>query len=369
MLRAWELSWSIGIYTIQFDYRATATLFARLYNWNKFVHISNMRILSIFFSIFFILPSLSKADSMNTAIQSFEQGRFMHALSGFFGLQDREPNNGLIAYYLGRIALHEGNIEVAADQLSRAVDLDHTNGNYHYWLGRAYGDLATHANIFKRAYYAKKTKEEFQKTLTLDPAHIFARVALVMYELRAPGFLGGSREQAEQNAAIAARHNAIAGYRAYGLIYEQDKDYERAIKIYEKAVADAPHNFRPYRWLAGAYRLQRKYDKAFQVYKLRINQPHPDWFAYYDFAATAVESGKQLQNAEYLLKAYITHGSSPEEPSISKAHQLLGEVLQKQRKKKEAAREFRAAREMTKEQTNATAMLSANRSSKSTAQD
>jgi tetratricopeptide (TPR) repeat protein len=283
--------------------------------------------------------------TVNHAVQLFDRGRFHEAEVGLNDLQKREPGSAPVAYYLGRIALHQGHAEKAMRHLYRAVTLDGDNAAYHYWLGRAYGELAKNANLFKRPYYATKTKDEFEQALAVDPKFVYARVALVMYTLKAPGFLGGSRQEAEQNAAIVAKQNPVAGYRAYGLIDEQDKNYAHAQKLYEKAISEAPDHPRPYRWLAGVYRLQRKYDKAFQVYKDRISQPQSDWVARYDYASTALEAGQHLPQAEKLLRAYLLRGSAPEEPSVADAHRLLGELLKKQGKLKQAEREFRRSRQ------------------------
>lgn len=276
------------------------------------------------------------------AIKLFEQGQFQTAQGDLKGILARDPNNAAAAYYFGRIALHEGDADSAMQHLFRAANLNADNAQYHYWLGRAYGELAKHANLFKRPYYAVKTKDEFKLALAKDPRNVFARVALVMYTLKAPGFLGGSRQEAEQNAAIVAKQNAVAGYRAYGLIDEQDENYAHAEMLYKKAVSAAPMSSRPYRWLAGVYRLQGQYDKAFKVYQQRI-QSHSDWFAHYAFAATALEAGQRLLQAEQLLRAYIRHGSAPEEPSLAEAHHLLGELLTHLGKRQEAQREFELA--------------------------
>lgn len=300
---------------------------------------------------------------VNHAVQLFDRGQFHEAEITLTDLQKREPGNAPVAYYLGRIALHQGHAERAMRHLYRAVTLNGDNAAYHYWLGRAYGELAKHANLFKRPYYATKTKDEFEKALAVDPKFIYARVALVMYTLKAPGFLGGSRQEAEQNAAIVAKQNPVAGYRAYGLIDEQDEKYSHAQKLYEKAISEAPDHPRPYRWLAGVYRLQRKYDKAFQIYKDRIRQPQSEWLARYDYAATALEAGQRLQEAEKMLRAYLLHGSAPEEPSVADAHRLLGEVLKKQGKPQQAATEFRRSRQALQGRPDARMALQAMRAS------
>lgn len=70
-----------------------------------------------------------------------------------------------------------------------------------YALGRAYGQQAIAASVFKKVGLATKTKEQLLKAVELDPQLFDARNALMHFYLIAPGFAGGSVDKAKALAA------------------------------------------------------------------------------------------------------------------------------------------------------------------------
>jgi len=301
------------------------------------------RFLLLLLTLFLAPPAAAAAPTLppplQKAVSLFEQGRFDAAQTRLEGRTD----SAVAAYYLGRIALRRFDPYQAVDLLSRAVKGDGDNADYHYWLGRAYGRLAKRANIFQRAYYAGKTKDEFQRAVTLDPHHLFARVALLMYDLKAPGFLGGSRKEAEHQAEVVARQNPVAGLRARGLIHEQDEHFGKALADYRRAAKMAPAHDRPHRWLAGLQRRLGHFDKAFAIYERRMERKNPDWAARVGYARTALAADEHLEQAERHLRAYIAHNPGPEQPARAEARFLLGKVLQKEGRLRPALEAFRTA--------------------------
>lgn len=289
------------------------------------------RILPVFFALC-LLPTtaLAESDSLDRARTLFQAGDFDQARTQLAEVRSEAGDRTEALYYLGRIALHNHERAKAVDLLQKAVDKDSQQAAYHYWLGRAYGERAKHANVFQRAYFAGKTKEHFEKAVDADPDHIHARVALVMYTLRAPRVLGGSREEAETQAEAVAQRNRVAGLRARGLLHEQAGNPGKALALYRKATEIAPERDRPHRWLAGLLREQGRYEEALAVYEDRMNADQPDRAALYEFARTAEETGRRLTEAEESLQAYLEQGSAPEHPSRADALVMLGQVLEAQ---------------------------------------
>jgi tetratricopeptide (TPR) repeat protein len=70
-----------------------------------------------------------------------------------------------------------------------------------YVLGRAYGQQAMTASVFKMPGLATKTKEQFVRAVELDPQFFEARSGLTQFYLMAPGFAGGSEAKARELAA------------------------------------------------------------------------------------------------------------------------------------------------------------------------
>ncbi|MEF8794414.1 tetratricopeptide repeat protein [Thiohalorhabdus sp.] len=288
-------------------------------------------ILPVLFALFLLpAPTQAGSGSLDQARTLFQQGKFKQAQARLKEARSHSADKSTIPYYLGRIALHNHERARAVDLLQQAVEKAGDQADHHYWLGRAYGERAKHANIFQRAYFASHTKKEFKKAVEADPDHVHARVALVMYTLQAPGVLGGSRAEAEAQAKAVAQRNQVAGLRARGLLQEQAGNPDKALSLYREATRIAPDRNPPHRWLAGLLRNQGRYQEAFAVYEDRMNADQPDRVAFYEFALTAEKANRRLEEAEERLHTYLERGSAPEQPSRADALVLLGQVLEKQ---------------------------------------
>ncbi|MFB6260832.1 MAG: hypothetical protein ABEJ96_01140, partial [Thiohalorhabdaceae bacterium] len=60
----------------------------------------------------------------------------------FRGARNQASDKAAITYYLGRIALHNHERAKAVELLQQAVEKARDRADYHYWLGRAYGERA-----------------------------------------------------------------------------------------------------------------------------------------------------------------------------------------------------------------------------------
>lgn len=275
----------------------------------------------------------------------FQQGEFDRARSRLQRFRKAHPDRAEPAFYLGRIALRRHNLEKAVSLLREASSLREGRARYHYWLGRANAERARHASVFKRAGYARRARAELQEALDRKPSHLPARVALVMYYLRAPDFLGGSLEKARQHIRELSRRSRLAALRARGALMKQQERYDRALAVYRQAVEEGPGRNRPYRWLAGLHRELENYERALSIYRERMSAASPDWEAFYGLARTALEAGRRLEEAEKALRRYLAHGPPPGAPSRSDARFLLGRILRQQGRSDEARVAFRKAME------------------------
>jgi tetratricopeptide (TPR) repeat protein len=103
---------------------------------------------------------------------------------------------------LGRAYFMSGQYKLATDWLEKAVVADPSNAGYYDWLGRAYGRRAETSSFVTALSYASRTRENFEKAVTLDPVNLEALSDLFECYLEAPRVLGGGMDKAE---AIAAR--------------------------------------------------------------------------------------------------------------------------------------------------------------------
>ena len=170
-------------------------------------------------------PVTFAQNDLQTGIQLFEAGQLVEARQLFDALHRQQPTDTSVSFYLGRIAYAEKNYEQAIPWFEAAVDGEQCNADYHVWLGRAYGRHVEQMSMFGRLRnlpLVRNLHTHLQKAVGCDPTHVAAHWDLMRYYLEAPGFLGGSRKKAEEQAAILTRLNPAEGQKAQQFIAEWD---------------------------------------------------------------------------------------------------------------------------------------------------
>jgi len=159
-------------------------------------------------------------DDIARGQQLFERGQAVAAQQFFESFTVQHPQNPAAAFYLGRIAFNAGQYEQAAQWLEKAVQLDETNSDYHFWLGRAYGYRASQARSGEQFFLARKVRVHLERAVELNPDNLPARFDLLEYYLRAPLFLGGGPDKARSQAEEISKRNVTEGAKAWAR-YEQ----------------------------------------------------------------------------------------------------------------------------------------------------
>lgn len=183
------------------------------------------------------IPALAASEAIAPGVQLFESRRFEEARKFFAPYVAKNSRDADAAYYLGRTLFALGRFEPAANQLEKAVEI-RPNSDTLLWLGRAYGQYAMQASLFKQAGLAKKCKAAWERAVALDPNNLNVREDLIQYYLRAPGFMGGSLEKAREQAVEIKKRDAVRGSLAAATIHLYQKNNAAA----EKEVAEAMRN-------------------------------------------------------------------------------------------------------------------------------
>src|ERR1700737_3277544 len=123
----------------------------------------------------------------------------------------------------GRSALLHDKPDAAVQALERATAQTPSRSDAHYWLGRAYGELALKSALVRQFKIAYRTREEFERAVRLDPNNLDARFALVEFYTMAPPLLGGGQGKAFQQANEIKVRDSVLGHRAIALIYEHQR--------------------------------------------------------------------------------------------------------------------------------------------------
>jgi Flp pilus assembly protein TadD len=256
---------------------------------------------------------------------------------------DARPYNLLCRVYF-QLELWENSMHMA----EKALALDPQNSSYHLWLGRAMGRKAEEANPFTAFGLARKVKTEFERAVALDSNNLPARSDLSEFYLEAPSFLGGDKNKARQQADYVAGHDrALANY-IYARI-EEKQGNTGAEAEYKKAIAASSQPSRYWVELAYFYRRTGRLGEMEDAIRHSLATVQPGEASEFDAAALLVHSGRDFARAAQILRHYLSEEDPSEDGPAFRAHYLLGVVLEKRGKEKEAAAEFQTALNMAAE--------------------
>jgi tetratricopeptide (TPR) repeat protein len=290
--------------------------------------------------IFLAAPALG-APSANRGVQLFQSSDWAKAKAEFSAAVQRNDRDAVAHYYLGRLALIDGDLEAATGQLERAVKLDDDVSDYHLWLGRALGQQAMRTS---QPLLAGRMKSECERAVALDARNIDARDALVDFYSMVPSIMGGSTDKAREQAAAIGRIDATRGHLASGRLASRANDSTAVQRELNAAIAAEPDSLRGYSALASWYVKVKEWPQAFATLDRYIKRRPGDPYGPYGIGRVSAASGQQLERGEKGLRAFLAKppkGAAP--PALSRAYLHLGQVLEHQGNKAGARGAFEKA--------------------------
>lgn len=300
-----------------------------------------MRPFRAVFVLFIFLASAGFGADVNPQIL-LRTGRADEAQRVLDATLQRSPKDAGAYNLLCRLYFQLELWDNALQMAEKSVELAPDNSDYHLWLGRSAGRKAENSNPFTAWALARRVRTEFERAVALDGNNMAARADLSEYYIEAPGFLGGDRKKARSQAAAVAPHNlALADYIEARLLEQQGKS--SAEQQYKKALADSGNSARYWIELAYFYhRAGRLQDMQSAVYQALTAARHGS-IPEYDGAYLFLRTGRDFPNAILMLREYIQGNMVEEDGPVFRAHYMLGQLLEKQGKRQEAAAEYRAA--------------------------
>ena len=231
----------------------------------------------------------------------------------------------------------------AGGEFEKAVKAEPNEPVYHFWFGRATGEQASRANPLRQPGLARRTKGEFEKAVALDSTYVPAREGLLRYYLAAPGFLGGSIDNARKQAVEIAKLNPYRGGISHANVAFAAKDTAALIRAHEGLVAQFPDSLTPHLTIINVQLTRKQWAAAWAAVE-RLEKAKPDLpFLPYVVGRAASESGEQLDRGEAALRAYLQHSPKPNEPSLAATHWRLGMIAEKRGNTAAARQEYQAA--------------------------
>jgi len=132
------------------------------------------------------------------------------------------PENANAYNQLARVYFQLEMWDSALHMAEKSTALEPRNSAFHQWLGRAAGRKAENSNPFTAFGLARRVKAEFERAVALDGDNISARSDLAEYYLEAPGFLGGDKNKARQQAEAVAPHDPGLAEYLYARVEERE---------------------------------------------------------------------------------------------------------------------------------------------------
>lgn len=223
----------------------------------------------------------------------------------------------------------------------RARNLDPDNSLYHLWLGRIYGEKADRAGVFAAAGLAKKVRTSFERAVELDPGSWEARTDLAEFYCDAPSIVGGGKDKAREQADALMSLNPAMAHWVAARIAERNKDAAEAEREYRAAIAVSHSGVRAWVDLAIFLRHANRLDEMEQALHNLESAPIDRAESLMDGASILLRANRDYPLAVRLLHRYLA--APVEEGPAFKAHDLLGQVLEKQGDRRAAAEQYRAA--------------------------
>ena len=245
-------------------------------------------------------------DTLSDGAQLFERQQYQDAKTVLEQRISKNPADAGAQYFLGRAYFMLCDYERAIEHLNRAVNLDKTQPDYYFWLGRAYGEKAQRSGLLKQAVLANKIRSAFERAVVLDSAHAEARTGLGNFYAQAPGFMGGSLDAAAEQAQALTLLDPLKGGLLSARILEEQKDpvaAEATYKELEKRYGNLPGASRLYGAYGKFLLRQRRIDDAIAKLEKQVTLEPSKLSAHFNLAAAFEAAGRSRDAADEYAKA------------------------------------------------------------------
>jgi tetratricopeptide (TPR) repeat protein len=223
----------------------------------------------------------------------------------------------------------------------RARNFDPQNSLYYLWLARIYGEKADRAGFLSAAGLARKVRTSFERAVELDPKNWEARTDLAEFYLEAPSIAGGGKGKAREQADKLMDLNPAMAHWVTARMAEKNKEMAEAEREYRAEITASNSGARGWVDLAIFFRHANRPDEMEQAVRSLESSRIDRREALMDGASVLLRGERNYPLAIRLVRRYLT--SPAEEGPAFKAHDLLGQLLERQGDRAGAAEEYKAA--------------------------
>lgn len=303
-----------------------------------------------------VMPSLAAATADLEAGKADEAISLLDQFlkSGPAGTETAEANS-----LLCRVEYTLQEFDQATGYCEKAISISPQNASYHLWLGRVTGERASRASWLSAFSLAKKTREELETSVRLDPRDADALTDLGEFYQDAPGAIGGGMDKA---ATVAGQLEAVDQARGLDFraeLAEKQKDLIAAERDLKAAIPVASHPAFQWMALASFYRRQARWSDMEAAVKsgqaAAVRDKHAA-VALVNGASILARANRLPDLAIQLFEAYLASPYKTDEAPafdvdvrLAKLRQQTGDVAGARREKAAAlalAREYKPAQDL-----------------------
>ncbi len=249
----------------------------------------------------FLCPPPQGGETLEDARKLFVAKDYDGARKILEAVVSRDGSNAEARYQLSKLlASHYRDIDAAEEMMEKAVELSEGNAEYHFFMGSIYGSQAQSAGLLSKFSYAKKTKNQFERAVELQPDTIRYRSALFTYYLRAPGIVGGGTDKARVQAQEVGKRDVFQGHVMMAQVAGNDNEFAEAEKEYTLAISANPASWRPHNLLGYLYIQMKRPDDAVSQFQEYVRLAPKDPNSYDSLADGYLAKG----NNDEALKSY-----------------------------------------------------------------
>ena len=275
--------------------------------------------------------------------RDLNQGRADSALQSLDTVLTQDPSDAEAHNLRCRVYYEEEQWDHAIADCEAAVKLDPSNSNNHLWLGRAYGQKASHVSVVSAYKLARKVVKEFEQAVELNPHNADALADLGEFDARAPGVVGGGLNRAQAVEEQLGSVNQADALALAARIAEAKKNYAGAEADYKAAIAPSSDPADAWMDLAAFYQRRGRLADMVAAAHTGAFLDRRHGVALVDGAMTLAKAGQEPQTAIRWLEEYLDSQAQSEDAPVFAVHVQLAKLLQDQGNAQAAQEQIAAA--------------------------